>query len=161
MYLPRTLPTLSLQGVSLSYLLWIRSTFSSSLGRLTTSQFCQMYIRPRTSRNHGSVTDELKLHDRFAEYVGEATWFISHTWSSVFVDTLDAIILFFQAREDAVTAKVWIDLMTTSQHAHASAGPSKSPSWWMEKFKSSIASIGGLLLVVDCWDRPSALRRAW
>jgi hypothetical protein len=49
------------------------------------------------------VTDELILHDRFAEYVGEATWFISHTWSSVFADTLDAIILFLQAREDAVS----------------------------------------------------------
>ena len=155
------MPTLSLQGVSLSYLLWIQSTFGSSLGRLTTSQFCQMYIRPRTSQNHGSVTDELTLHDRFAEYVGEATWFISHTWSSVFADTLDAIILFLQAREDAATARVWIDLMSTSQHAHASAGQSKSPSWWMENFKSSIAGIGGLLLVVDCWDRPSALRRAW
>jgi len=155
------MPTLSLQGVSLSYLLWIQSTFGSSLGRLTTSQFCQMYIRPRTSQNHGSVTDELILHDRFAEYVGEATWFISHTWSSVFADTLDAIILFLQAREDAATARVWIDLMSTSQHAHASAGQSKSPSWWMENFKSSIAGIGGLLLVVDCWDRPSALRRAW
>jgi hypothetical protein len=31
----------------------------------------------------------------------------------------------------------------------------------MGTFKSSIASIGGLLLVVDAWDNPTALRRAW
>jgi hypothetical protein len=31
----------------------------------------------------------------------------------------------------------------------------------MSTFKDSIARIGGLLLVVDAWDNPSALRRAW
>jgi hypothetical protein len=31
----------------------------------------------------------------------------------------------------------------------------------MGSFKSSIARIGGLLLVVDAWDNPAALRRAW
>ena len=147
--------------MSLNYFRWLHSEFGPSLGRLTTSQFSKMYLLPRTARRRCSVTEELHSNAATASHVNAATWFISHTWSSVFVDTLDAIILFFQAREDAVTAKVWIDLMTTSQHGHASAGPSKSPSWWMEKFKSSIASIGGLLLVVDCWDRPSALRRAW
>jgi hypothetical protein len=54
---------------------------------------------------------------------------------------------------------VWFDVMVTSQHA--SAEPSKPSSWWMGTFKSSIARIGGLLLVVDAWDNPTALRRAW
>jgi hypothetical protein len=31
----------------------------------------------------------------------------------------------------------------------------------MSTFKDSIARIGGLLLVVDAWDNPTALRRAW
>jgi hypothetical protein len=74
-------------------------------------------------------------------------------------DTLDAVLLFFEGREDAASAKVWLDVMATSQHL--SSGPSKPPSWWMSTFQSSIARIGGLLLVVDAWDNPTALRRAW
>ncbi len=98
-------------------------------------------------------------HGNAARHVGEATWFISHTWSNAFADTLDAVLLFFEGREDAASAKVWLDVMVTSQHL--STGPTKPPSWWMGTFKSSIARIGGLLLVVDAWDNPTALRRAW
>jgi hypothetical protein len=31
----------------------------------------------------------------------------------------------------------------------------------MGTFKQSIASIGSLLLVVDAWDNPAPLKRAW
>jgi hypothetical protein len=31
----------------------------------------------------------------------------------------------------------------------------------MTTFKSSIACIGSLLLVVDAWDNPAPLKRAW
>jgi hypothetical protein len=97
--------------------------------------------------------------DDTSQHVGQATWFVSHTWNNAFLDTLDAIFLFFKGRNDAASAKIWFDVMVTSQHA--SAGPSKPSSWWMRTFKSSIAHIGGLLLVVDVWDNPTALRRAW
>ena len=141
------------------YLSWLRSTFGASLGRMTTSQFCQMYVRPFTWRSRGSVTQRLMARGDTAQHVGEATWFISHTWSNAFADTLDAVLLFFEGLAYDVSAKVWFDVMVTSQHA--SAGPSKPSSWWMSTFKDSIARIGGLLLVVDAWDDPAALRRAW
>ena len=133
--------------------------FGASLGRLTTSQFEKMYLRPRTSRRRSSVADELAAHAATAHHVAPATWFISHTWSNAFADTLDAVLLFFEGREDAASAKVWFDVFVTSQHA--STGPSKPSSWWMSTFKDSIARIGSLLLVVDAWDNPTALRRAW
>ena len=148
-----------LQGVGLPYLSWLRSTLGSSLGRMTTSQFCQMYVRPFTSRNRGSVTEQLMAKGETARHVGDATWFISHTWSNAFADTLDAVLLFFEGRADAASAKVWFDVMVTSQHVNA--GPSKPSSWWMSTFKDNIKRIGGLLLVVDAWDNPTALRRAW
>ena len=147
-----------LQGVGLPYLSWLRSTLGASLGRMTTSQFCQMYVRPFTWRNRGSVTEQLMAKGE-TKHVGDATWFISHTWSNAFADTLDAVLLFFEGRADAASAKVWFDVMVTSQHG--STGPSKPSSWWMSTFKDSIARIGGLLLVVDAWDNPAALRRAW
>jgi len=118
-----------------------------------------MYVRPFTWRNRGSVLEQLVTRVNTAQHVGDATWFISHVWSNAFADTLDAVLLFFEGREDAASAKVWFDVMVTSQHG--SAGPSKPSSWWMSTFKDSIARIGGLLLVVDAWDNPTALRRAW
>ena len=94
-----------------------------------------------------------------AQHVGEATWFISHTWSNAVADTLESIFQFFEGREDASNAVLWMDVFVDSQHADA--GPSKSPQWYMTTFKSSIARIGRLLLVVDAWNNPTALRRAW
>ena len=131
----------------------------ASLGRMTTSQFCQMYGRPFTWRNRGSVTEQLMAKGETAQHVGDATWFICHVWSNAFADTIDDVLLFFEGRADAASAKVWFDVMVTSQHR--STGPSKPSSWWMSTFKDSIARIGGLLLVVDAWDNPAALRRAW
>jgi hypothetical protein len=105
------------------------------------------------------VTEELAAHAATAHLVGPATWFISHTWSNTFADTLHAILQFFEGRADAVNAVLWFDIFVDSQHTDA--GPSKSPQWYMTTFKDSIACIGKLLLVVDAWDNPTALRRAW
>jgi hypothetical protein len=118
-----------------------------------------MYIRPRTSRSLGSVTDELVAQMNTQPYVGEATWFISHTWSNIFLDTLDAILAFFHGRDDAKTSKLWIDVFSTPQIMNG--GPSKPSSFWIATFKNSIARMGRLLLVVDVWNNPTALRRAW
>jgi hypothetical protein len=118
-----------------------------------------MYARPRTSRSRGSVTDELVTQADTRDYVGQATWFISHTFSNSFLDTLDAILLFFRGRDDAATAKVWFDVFVMPQIA--SAGEKKPSSFWINAFKSSIARMGNLLLIVDAWNYPIAMRRAW
>jgi Flp pilus assembly protein TadD len=76
-----------------------------------------------------------------------------------FADTLQAILRFFEDRTDSANAMLWFDIFVESQHADA--GPSKSPQWYMTTFKDSIANIGRLLLVVDVWNNPTALRRAW
>jgi hypothetical protein len=118
-----------------------------------------MFIKPRTSRSRGSLAGELMLQADTRDYVGEATWFISHTWNNPFADTLDAVLLFFEGREDAATAKVWFDVLVDGQHAIAVA--SKPSSWYMTTFRSCIGRIGRLLLVADKWNDPTALRRAW
>ena len=148
-----------MQGVAVVFLSWIKCTLAAWLLGLTVEQVCQTVIKPRTSLRRGSVASELMLQADRRECVGEATWFISHTWSNTFVDTLDAILLFFEGRVDAASAKVWFDILVDGQHAIA--GPSKPSSWYMTTFRSSIARIGSLLLVVDVWNNPTALRRAW
>ncbi len=137
----------------------MHAEFGASFGRLTTSQFEKIFLRPRTSRRRCSVTQELAAHATTAQHVGPATWFISHTWNNPFVDTLQAILLFFEGRADAADALLWFDVFTDSQHADA--GASKPPQWYMTTFKNSIARIGRLLLVVDAWDNPTPLKRAW
>jgi hypothetical protein len=147
------------QGVAVLYLRWLRSTLGAWIGRLTVEQVCQMIIKPRTARSRGSLASELLPHGDTADFVGEATWFVSHTWGNAFADTLDAVLLFFEGREDAATAKVWLDVLVDGQHAIA--GPSKPSSWYMTTFRSLIARIGRLVLVADKWNDPEALRRAW
>jgi hypothetical protein len=129
------------------------------MGRSTTEQVCQTFIKPRTARSHGSLISELLLEKDTKDHVGEATWFISHVWSNPFTDTLESILLFFEGRDDAATAKVWFDILVDGQHAIA--GPSKPSSWYMTTFKDMINNIGKLLLIVDKWNDPSALKRAW
>ena len=156
---PRALTCFVVQGVEVEYLQWLMTTFGACIGRATTEQVCQMYMRPRTARSRCSLAHELTADARTRRHVAPATWFISHTWGSAFADTLRALLLFFEERDDAATAFVWLDFVVTPQHA--SAGPSKPSSWWMGTFKSSIARIGRLLLVVDAWDNPTPLTRAW
>ena len=67
--------------------------------------------------------------DGTSQHVGQATWFVSHTWNNSFLDTLDAILLFFQGRDDAATAKLWIDVLVTPQITTASIVSSQSFSF--------------------------------
>ncbi len=133
----------------LEYLRWLKAEFSEVwLGRLTTSQFDKMYLRPRTCRLRCSVVDALAADAAAAHHVGPAT-----------PDTLDSILNFFEGRADAADARLWLDVFVDSQHV--SEGACKAPQWYMTTFKSSIARIGSLLLVVDAWDNPAPLKRAW
>ena len=105
----------------MEYLQWLMTTFGACIGRATTEQVCQMYMRPRTARSRCSLAHELTADARTRRHVAPATWFISHTWGSAFADTLRALLLFFEERDDTATAFVWLDFVVTPQHA--SAGP--------------------------------------
>ncbi len=129
------------------------------MSRLTTSQFEKMYLRPRTCCLCCSVVDALAADSASAHHVGPATWFVSHTWNNPFPDTLQSIFDFFEGRADADEAMLWFDVFVDSQHV--TEGPCKTPQWYMTTFKQSIAHIGNLLLVVDAWDNPAPLKRAW
>ncbi len=67
------------------------------------------------------MADELAAHAATAHHVAPATWFISHTWSNAVADTLESIFHFFEEREDASNAVLWMDVFVDSQHAVAGA----------------------------------------
>jgi hypothetical protein len=74
---------------------------------------------------------------------------------------MEAILNFFEGPAGAAAAFLWFDVFVDSQHEAAAAAEGKSPAWYMTTFKSSIARVGNLVLVVDAWGNPTALRRAW
>jgi hypothetical protein len=120
-----------------------------------------MYLRPLTALRRCSVVQQLSSRHSTSHYVAPATWFISHTWNNPFADTLESILNFFERTEEQQNAFLWFDVFVDCQHEDAQPSPSKSPAWYMTTFKNSILQIGKLLLVVDCWGNPAALRRAW
>jgi hypothetical protein len=128
---------------------------------MTTSQFEKIYLRPRTALQRDSVAHVLASLDTTQSHAAPATWFVSHTWSNPFADTLEAILDFFDGREAAQDQFLWIDVFVDSQHEVSASCAGKSPAWYMSTFKSTISSIGNLLLIVDTWDNPTALTRAW
>ena len=147
----------------MQYLRWLQVTFGSSLAGMTTSQFEKMFLRPLTARRRCSVAVELSAQEATSCHAAPATWFISHTWSNPFADTLEAILEFFDGAEGKgrPTAFLWFDVFVDSQHETAGPSATKSPAWYMTTFKNSIMRIGNLLLVVDAWENPTALKRAW
>ena len=126
----------------MEYLRWLKAEFPEVwLGRLTTSQFEKMYLRPRTCRLRCSVVDALAADAAAAHHVGPATWFVSHTWNNAFPDTLDSIFTFFEGRADAADARLWLDVFVDSQHA--SEGACKTPQLYkrdpVETFCSNVS----------------------
>lgn len=150
---------LTRMGISLQYLRWLHDTFGASLGQMTTSQFEKIYLRPRTALLRCSVAHALSAQETTCQHVAPATWFVSHTWNNPLAATLQAILHFFEDRTDSANAMLWFDIFVELQHADS--GPRKTSEWYMTTFKDSITNIGSLLLVVDVWNNPTALRRAW
>ena len=145
------------------YLRWMRNTLRSWMVHLNAKQVLQMIINPRTSRSRLCLANELLLGAHTRDHVGEATWFVSHCWTSpnAFVETLDAILLFFEKREEA-SARLWIDMFVLSQHDFPGiVRRNNSNSWYMASTRSTISRIGRLVVVVDNWNSPTALQRAW
>jgi tetratricopeptide (TPR) repeat protein len=119
-----------------------------------------MLIRPLTSARCCSLCDVLLEDPETAGDVSNATWFLSHTWSSKLEDTIDSVLLLFEKHaEHHCNVVFWFDIFSTAQHR--TAGPSKPSSWWMNTFRTAIRTMGKLVMAADRWNDPTPLKRAW
>ena len=143
-----------LVGVTLPFLLQFKAEWEHIYHNLTTGQMCQVLIRPLTYFSKLSLCDAL-LKSGDPRGSTRPTWFLSHTWSNRFADTLDSALLFFQSlpHDDVV---IWMDVFSVSQHET----PQLS-QWWMSTFRGAISSIGNLLMVMQPWNNPVSMKRAW
>jgi hypothetical protein len=92
-------------------------------------------------------------------HVGEANMFLSHAWGNQFIDTVDAALGAATERQLALGGVVyfWIDIFSTSQHSALNI-PSIE---WMRMFREAINKMGSLAMVLQPWNDPLALKRAW
>ncbi|KAJ3037104.1 Kinesin light chain 3 [Rhizophlyctis rosea] len=138
-----------LQGVKLSFL----DTFISQSGgrhklqSLTTTQVVQKYIKAK----HPSTSLVSSLP---ADLTGTAQWFISHAWGYEFLDTVDAIKEYFKDKDDVV---IWVDVFCWGQ----GEADEKGVGWFSNTLVGGFKEIGNVLLVLQPWNDPVALTRAW
>jgi hypothetical protein len=84
--------------------------------------------------------------------VGEPTAFVSHAWRTSFADLVDALQGKAQPGQ-----YYWLDIFVINQH-----GTDVLPEdFWTVTFMDMIERIGTALLVLEPWDTPIALSRAW
>ena len=85
--------------------------------------------------------------------VGRATRFVSHAWSRPFSDLVDVL----DAHARGQPLYFWLDMFVNCQHK-ADAMPL---DWWTVTFSNAVRQIGHTLLVLQPWNKPAALERAW
>jgi tetratricopeptide (TPR) repeat protein len=119
---------------------------------LTTSKVKRNFIVPKTQATKLSLCAQLQQEGDTR--VQAATWFVSHAWQFKFLDLVRALEAFFADKPGAI---IWLDLMSTSQHATFD----KPPEWWQQTFISAIGAMGQMVMVMTPWDNPICLTRAW
>ncbi|KAJ3101824.1 Kinesin light chain 3 [Physocladia obscura] len=146
-------------GVSLKFLLEFVASQGgkNALQSLTTTDICEKIVKPMTEKSQLSLCDLLLTQER-TDIVQEASWFVSHAWKYLFVDAVDALELFFSERgDDPATTFIWFDLFSNSQH-----GTGNRPfHWWQTTFMSAIAKMKNVVMILQPWDDPIPLTRAW
>ena len=119
---------------------------------LTTSNVKRSIIVPKTQATKLSLCAQLKQEGDAR--VQTATWFVSHAWQFKFLDVVRALEAFFADKPGAI---IWLDLVSTSQHATFD----KPPEWWQHTFCTAIGAMGQMVMVMTPWDNPVYLTRAW
>lgn len=125
---------------------------AEALKGLKTTDVCEQFVLPLTKEHQISFCDYLCAAKHPA--VGVAEVFISHAWKYYFLEVIDALQHHFHAKPDVI---IWFDLFSNNQHKTSSM----EFDWWCNTFKSSIANIGHVVMVLSPWNNPVPLTRAW
>ncbi|KAI8618074.1 hypothetical protein BC830DRAFT_1079451 [Chytriomyces sp. MP71] len=150
----------SIKGFSLSYFHELVEQWGGreALAGMTTSDICNDKIKPATASSGLSLSAQLYFEQ--PALVKDAQWFVSHAWSYLFLDVLEALDLFCESSElDPATTHFWFDCMTVSQHQSGMA--TRNFNWWTTVFKNAVETIGNVVLVMQPWDDPKPLKRSW
>ena len=151
-----TIPPFPKDGVTLSLLDEIIATFSeSNLAGLTTTKVNEMFVKPYCSNTKLSLCDQLKSAGNPG--VKRANVFISHAWSCIFLEVIDALKNHFFNVANKTDIVIWFDLFSNNQLL----APNLDFNWWATTFKEAIHEFGYTLMILAPWENPTPLTRAW
>ncbi|TPX76320.1 hypothetical protein CcCBS67573_g02396 [Chytriomyces confervae] len=153
---------LSIQGLPFSHFHVLINEWGGkeAVAGMTTAKVCETFIKPMT-RDGGK-----SLCATYAEgcnierqgLLGKADWFVSHSWGSPFLDTVNALDDFFSDKGlDLDKTMVWFDLFSNGQHDTGS----KPFDWWKTTFLQAVEAIGRVVMILMPWRDPVPLKRAW
>ena len=129
------------EGVQLSVLFEFVASCGGerALGKMTTTEVCDKFLKPLTNGLKASYCDYLLNKDSADTRVRQANVFISHAWKYEFMHVVDALKLHFEneAPEDVV---IWFDLFSNNQHGLLDDPPPFG--WWCHTFLNAVRHIG-------------------
>ena len=131
---------------------------------LKTEDACQKFVKPWTLSLNVSYCEFLQRNSATEIFVGQANVFISHAWMYSFINVVDVLVRYGsnkKAKEKLNLSNTetfyWFDLFSNNQHLN-----DPPPfEWWCETFMNAVQNIGRVIMVMEPWDNPITLTRAW
>ncbi|KAF0735477.1 hypothetical protein Ae201684_008044 [Aphanomyces euteiches] len=114
---------------------------------LTTGDVCMRFLLPYTAATKLSLVEHVSQQPDGHLYAKPATWFVSHAWSYLYLDVVDALDDFFQENGLDDSVAMWFCTFCNNQHEIQT--------------KSSLRSIGNVVMVMSPWNCPITLKRTW
>ncbi|KAI9329479.1 hypothetical protein BDR26DRAFT_872466 [Obelidium mucronatum] len=109
----------------------------------------------KTAERGASYCDVLRKDSSTADIVHDASWYISHSWSSDFLETIDSIQRFFDSRGyNRYKTIIWLDFFS-------SCPLQESRSDCFKAAANRIKTTGNMVLVLNSSVEPAVLKRAW
>ncbi|KAH9111154.1 hypothetical protein AeMF1_013665, partial [Aphanomyces euteiches] len=89
----------------------------SAFDGLSTGDVCRQFLLPYTATTKLSLVEHVRQLPDGHLYAKPATWFVSHAWSYLFLDVVDALTDFFQENDLDESLAVWFCTFCNNQHA--------------------------------------------
>ncbi|KAF0693170.1 Aste57867_15828 [Aphanomyces stellatus] len=128
---------------------------------LSTECVCNRFVKPFTKASQVSLVEHVRRHglEDGDTYAKDATWFVSHAWSYLFLDVVDALDAFFAdqgvAGDDIA---VWFCMFNNNQHSDDDA---HGFHYWAGSFQLALVAIQNVVMVLSPWNNPTTLTRTW
>ena len=142
--------SMSPQGVSIQFIRHFVDSHKSSheFSTFTTTDACKNIVLVETKERQCAYIDLFIGKTEQTEdwpYIAPATVFVSHAWKYNIVEVIDAMEQYEVLHPNSY---FWFDLFINNQNNTASV----PQEWWSTTFRTSIKTIGSVLLILSPWD---------
>jgi len=132
---------------------------AQAVAGLTTAEVVEFHVKQKTAADAIAYVELVRRSS--ASAVGPANVFISHAWSYLFTDLVDALRPLAEegggCGGGCSVVLLWLDIFCANQHAALDL----AFAWWSATFVASIRAIGRTVMVLLPWRDPRPLTRAW